>query len=146
MCYSEEIKKLFIDAVAGFCDRGVRYDDDHAEFTTTIDDDVVRITATCSDDKGIIIASSNNEVEAVYRFNFEARVCIMDRDIRFTDPESPHLASSMLTDILGPLLNDDKLFTWLNRPVRVDLTVNARPIKELNLATMLREMEEDDNE
>lgn len=146
MCYSEEIKKLFIDAVAGFCSRGVKHDDDHAEFITTVDDDVVRITATCSDDKGIIIASSNNKIEAVYRFNFEARVCIMDRDIRFTDPESPHLASSVLTDILGPLLNDDKLFTWLNRPVRVDLTVNARPIKELNLSTMLREMEEDDNE
>ena len=51
MCYSEKIKKLFIDAVAGFCDRGVKHDDDHAEFITTVDDDVVRIIGTCADDK-----------------------------------------------------------------------------------------------
>ena len=141
----EELKRKFMETIARFGGDATRYDiDQPITLINNYGSNIVIITAVCHEDEGIIIAQTNNEVEAIYRFNFEARICVMEHDVRFADPDKPRPASDVLTDILGRLLNDDRMFTWVNRPIKIDTTITPpRHIKDLRIN--LEEFE-DDNE
>lgn len=140
----KEIKRLFMSTIAHFCGDETNYDiDQPITLINNYGSDVVIINAVCNEDEGIIIAQTNNEVEAIYRFNFESMICIMEHDKRYADPDGSHMASDLLTDILGPLLNDNRLFAWVNRPIRIDTTIKPpKNIKDLRIN--LEEFEDDD--
>lgn len=140
----EELKRKFMETIADFGGDATRYDiDQPITLINNYGSNIVIITAVCHEDEGIIIAQTNNEVEAIYRFNFEARICVMEKDNYYTDPECDHIASNVLSDILGPLLNDNRVFTWVNRPIRIDTSYTPKNIKDLRV-NLEEEFEDDD--
>lgn len=141
----EELKRKFMETIARFGGDARRYDIDRPlTLINNYGNDIVMITAICHEEEGALIAQTNNEVEAIYRFNFESMICIMEHDKRYADPDGSHMASDLLTDILGPLLNDNRLFAWVNRPIRIDTTIKPpRNIKDLRV-NLEEEFEDDD--
>ena len=129
----EELKRKFMETIARFGGDATRYDIDQP----------ITLINNYGSNIVIIIAQTNNEVEAIYRFNFEARICVMEKDIYYTDPECDHIASNVLSDILGPLLNDNRVFTWVNRPIRIDTSYTPKNIKDLRV-NLEEEFEDDD--
>ena len=63
----EELKRKFMETIARFGGDATRYDiDQPITLINNYGSNIVIITAVCHEDEGIIIAQTNNEVEAIY--------------------------------------------------------------------------------